>query len=104
MARKGLGNMAMTACFAGPVFNILIGLGLGFGSLSAITGNAETAVHLSPSIVSGLLFIALNGVLILSVGLAFGVPGRIDASYGFSALALYVAYLVTSITLQYYSR
>lgn len=101
MARKGLGNMAMTACFAGPVFNILIGLGLGFGSLAAITGNAETPVHISPSIVSGLLFIALNGILILTVGLVFGVPGRIDASYGFSALALYVAYLVTSITLQY---
>ena len=26
MAKKGLANMAMTACFAGPVFNILIGL------------------------------------------------------------------------------
>ncbi|GAX27176.1 solute carrier family 24 (sodium/potassium/calcium exchanger), member 6 [Fistulifera solaris] len=101
MARKGLGNMAMTACFAGPVFNILIGLGLGFGSLAAITGNPETAVHLSPSIVSGLLFIALNGILILTVGLAFGVQGRIDTSYGFSALALYVAYLVTAISMQY---
>jgi sodium/potassium/calcium exchanger 6 len=101
MARKGLGNMAMTACFAGPVFNILIGLGLGFGSLAAITGNPETAVHLSPSIVSGLLFIALNGILILTVGLALGVPGRIDTWYGFSALALYVAYLVTAISLQY---
>jgi sodium/potassium/calcium exchanger 6 len=33
MARKGLANMAMTACFAGPLFNILVGLGLGFSRL-----------------------------------------------------------------------
>ena len=33
MARKGLANMAMTACFAGPVFNMLVGLGLGFSLL-----------------------------------------------------------------------
>jgi sodium/potassium/calcium exchanger 6 len=26
-ARKGLANVAITACFAGPVFNILVGLG-----------------------------------------------------------------------------
>ena len=25
MARKGLANMAMTACYAGPVFNLLVG-------------------------------------------------------------------------------
>merc|ERR1719445_1478759 len=33
MAREGLGNMAITACFAGPIFNILIGLGTGFSVL-----------------------------------------------------------------------
>ena len=25
MARKGLANMALTACYAGPVFNLLVG-------------------------------------------------------------------------------
>lgn len=30
MARSGFGNMAMTACFAGPLCNMLCGLGLGF--------------------------------------------------------------------------
>jgi len=30
MAKKGLANMAMTACFAGPVFNMLVGTGLGW--------------------------------------------------------------------------
>ena len=28
MARKGLANMALTACYAGPVFNLLVGFPL----------------------------------------------------------------------------
>eukprot|EP00580_Thalassiosira_gravida_P015578 CAMPEP_0201661904 /NCGR_PEP_ID=MMETSP0494-20130426/4135_1 /ASSEMBLY_ACC=CAM_ASM_000839 /TAXON_ID=420259 /ORGANISM="Thalassiosira gravida, Strain GMp14c1" /LENGTH=469 /DNA_ID=CAMNT_0048140137 /DNA_START=205 /DNA_END=1613 /DNA_ORIENTATION=+ len=34
MARKGLANMAITACFAGPLFNILVGCGAGFGGVA----------------------------------------------------------------------
>lgn len=29
-AKAGRSNMALTACFGGPVFNLLIGLGLGY--------------------------------------------------------------------------
>lgn len=43
MARKGLANMAMTACFAGLIFNILVGLGLGFSNLHAQTGKEENS-------------------------------------------------------------
>jgi Ca2+/Na+ antiporter len=42
MARKGLANVAITACFAGPVFNILVGLGCGFGVLRHATGDENT--------------------------------------------------------------
>jgi sodium/potassium/calcium exchanger 6 len=36
MTHKGLANMAITACFAGPIFNILVGLGAGFGVLWSV--------------------------------------------------------------------
>jgi sodium/potassium/calcium exchanger 6 len=100
MARKGLANMAMTACFAGPVFNILVGLGFGFSALAARTGQAERIVTLSSSVMTGFSFITLATVSILSAGLLFG-KGRISKQYGYFSLMLYGVYLITSITLQY---
>jgi sodium/potassium/calcium exchanger 6 len=100
MARKGLANMAMTACFAGPLFNILVGLGLGFSSLAAQTGKVEAAVSLSPSVVTGFLFIIANTGTIVFTGLLLG-QGTIPVKYGYIALTLYSIYLVTSIALQY---
>lgn len=100
MARKGLANMAMTACFAGPVFNILVGLGLGFSSLAAQTGQLEFSVSLSPSVTAGFAFVVLNTVSILGVGLFWG-KGFIPKQYGYVALTLYAIYAITSIALQY---
>lgn len=97
MARKGLANMAMTACFAGPVFNILMGLGMGFSSLAA-AGNAMDSIELSPSVETGFVFLLLNAVLLLGVGFTVG---RIPKHFGYAALALYVVYLLTSIAVQY---
>lgn len=86
MARKGLANMAMTACFAGPLFNILVGLGFGFSSLAAQTGEANREVTVPTSAATGFLFIALNSVVILGTGLGFG-GGMIPKKYGYIAVS-----------------
>ena len=80
-----------------------MGLGLGFGSLAAKTGNAEASVSLSPSIVTGFVFLIANAGAILATGLTFG-NGRINKTYGYVALSLYSIYLISSITLQYRSK
>eukprot|EP00977_Amphora_coffeiformis_P024827 scaffold17307_cov170-Amphora_coffeaeformis.AAC.4 len=86
MARKGLANMAMTACFAGPLFNILVGLGFGFSTLATKTGQANRDVTVSASAATGFLFIALNSMVILLTGLGFGT-GVIPKKYGYIAVS-----------------
>ena len=71
MARKGLANMAMTACFAGPFFNFLVGLGAGFSTLAAKTGQVERQVQLEPAITTGFWFLALNSLVLLVTGLCW---------------------------------
>ncbi len=100
MARKGLANMAMTACFAGPVFNILMGLGLGFSGLASKTGISEAAVVVSPPIVTGFIFVVLNCIMILTTGV-FLCKGRIETNYGYFALGLYITYVIVSISLEF---
>jgi sodium/potassium/calcium exchanger 6 len=98
---KKLPNMAITACFGGPVFNILIGLGGGFGQLNTVMDQEFAEVKLTPSIKVGLLFLAINLLLVLISGLLVN-KGHIPGGYGYVALALYTVYIITSISLQYY--
>ena len=100
MARKGLANMAITACFAGPVFNILIGLGGGFGVLRNATGNDVNFVHITAVINVGFLFCFINCGLVIISGLAIN-KGVIPSGYGYAALVLYSVYIVTSVLLQF---
>ena len=99
MARKGLANMAITACFAGPVFNILIGLGAGFGVMRSVTGTEVNYVHLTPAITTGFVFCFINCGMLLVSGLAIN-KGVIASGYGYAALILYAAYIATSFLLQ----
>jgi len=99
MARKGLANMAMTACFAGPVFNILIGLGMGFSTLSSITGEPETKVTPTSSTIVGIVFNVINTAMLIITGV-FLNRGKIPKTYGYAAVALYIVYVVTCVWLQ----
>lgn len=101
MAKKGLANMAITACFAGPIFNILIGLSLGFLSLQKSTG--ETIIQISnfpANVEAGCGFLIGNCCAILLMGLVFN-KGVVPKTYGYLGLSLYGAYLATALTLYY---
>jgi sodium/potassium/calcium exchanger 6 len=101
MAKKGLANMAITACFAGPIFNILIGLSLGFLSLQKATGQEVIQISSFPANVEvGCGFLIANCFSILLMGLVIN-KGVVPKTYGYLGLCLYAAYLATAIILYY---
>ena len=94
--------MAMTACFAGPVFNMLVGTGVGFSILLSsddpdVSKDATFVVELSPGIIAGFCFIMINSGAIA----AFGTFNKnfVPKEYGYASASLYVVYLITSFLL-----
>ena len=105
MARKGFANMAITACFAGPVFNMLVGLSFGFLALlhrethktpSSLVDNAYP-VELSSGLLTGFVVLVINCCLLVGFGIVNKnvVPGW----YGYVSFSLYGCYLVISFVL-----
>lgn len=91
--------MAITASFAGPVFNILIGLGIGMGLLHRMEKPGHPIeVELNNPLRLGFLFSAVNGILVIFCGVFVG-KGILPKKYGYVAIALYFAYVLTSLFL-----
>jgi len=97
MAKRGLGNVSMTASFAGPVFNILIGLGFGFLFYFAAHDVTEARVKLTSVTFLALACIVLNALVMLGSGVCNG--GRIPRGAGYVAIATYACYVATAVVL-----
>lgn len=98
VARKGLSNMAITACFAGPVLSLLVGCGLGFSAHLKFTGMSSMHIHMTPPLVAGFIFSMINCVLIIICVLCFG-QGTFRKTHGYGLLILYIIYAITSISI-----
>lgn len=97
VARKGLSTMAITASFAGPVFNMLVGLSIGLSLLQSANPDKELVVHLNNPLRIGFLFSVLNGILVIVSGVCVG-KGVIPKKYGIVAAVVYFTYVVASLT------
>ncbi|PSC70482.1 sodium calcium exchanger [Micractinium conductrix] len=90
---RGGNSMAMTACFAGPLFNMLVGLGIGFWSLLQESHLRRAAVTMDPVVLVGCLFIMLNCVCLIVVSLAH--RHWLPAWCGWAMVGGYCAYLAS---------
>lgn len=103
MAGKSAGgtSMAMTACFAGPLFNMLVGLGLGFWMLLADTKERFAMVTFDPVVLVGCIFAMVNcaGVAAVAVLNGHWLPGR----FGWSMIVWYGIYMAVIIVVVTFS-
>lgn len=88
-------SMAMTACFAGPSFNMLVGLGVGFWALLADTDRISVSVQFDPVVLVGCVFAMINCCGIVAVALLnkHWLPSR----FGWSMIVWYGVYVAVMI-------
>jgi sodium/potassium/calcium exchanger 6 len=105
MAKAGHASMAITACFAAPLFNILISLSMGFSSLLHKLGTSSVAVSLTPEVLLGGCFLMGYNLTIVLVGRCCGQ--RLPAWFATFARCWYALYFVlacVSGVMQHYHK
>jgi len=93
MARAGHASIATTACFAAPLFNMLMSLALGFGGYLAKLGAGSVAVRLTPEVALGCGALVIYNLAIIVVGRACG---RLPRWFAVFARCWYGLYFVVA--------
>jgi sodium/potassium/calcium exchanger 6 len=88
-------SMAMTACYAGPLFNMLVGLGVGFWALLVDRHGSSAPVAFDPVVLVGCAFAAANcaGVAAAAARNGHRLPGRA----GWAMVGWYGCYLAVVV-------
>jgi sodium/potassium/calcium exchanger 6 len=95
IAKRGYGEMAIAGCYGGPVFNILIGLGL---SLTyACIQNYPKAVKLDYDLSAVISLIFLYTSLISTLIIVWLRGFKIEKSLGYYLIGLYILYTVIQV-------
>ena len=97
MARTSFSNMAMTACFGGPMCNLLTGLGLGF--LALLSSSSASVATVELTFVTGInaFILVANCVAIAAVGVLHSK--WVPRWYGLVLLCIYVCYIAINFSM-----
>lgn len=95
VAKQGLGEMAMAGCYGGPVFNLLIGLGVSFSYVCSLSypNDFEVAFDISTKISLGFLFFILPS----TYAIIFYSDFHITPMLGYYLLSVYGIYTVMQL-------
>lgn len=95
MARQGFSRMAVSACFGGPLLNMLLSIGISCTYLTISNGHPIQLHHdYNQYVISaGFLAASLSSSAIIIPLMGFKIPRM----YGAYLILLYIAYLITSI-------
>ncbi|KAF9960698.1 hypothetical protein BGZ72_006268 [Mortierella alpina] len=97
IAKLGFPRMALSACFGGPLLNMLVGLGIS-GVYVTLKTSEDISLEISPT-----LFVSLVAVLLTMLGMFVVVPrnGYVFARWwGWTLLTVYVVSMVVNVILE----
>lgn len=102
VAKAGHPAMAMAGCFAGPMFNMLVGLGTALVMQTADVFPDAYQLHFHVGIVIAFVFLLLSlmGSLLVITWSRFKVP----RFWGFCLVGLYVVFTIVSLIIAKFSR
>jgi sodium/potassium/calcium exchanger 6 len=100
MAKAGHGSTAITACFAAPLFNMLMSLSLGFSSYLHKLGAGAVHVELTSEVALGCVFLMGYNVVIIVVGRL--CDNRLPPWFACFARAWYALYFGLSLFFGFY--
>lgn len=101
VAKAGQPAMAMAGCFAGPMFNMLFGLGTALVIQTANVFPEAYELHFHTSIVVAFVFLILSlmGSLLVVIWNRFRVP----RFWGFCLVGLYIVFMAVSLIIAKFS-
>ena len=97
VARMGYPLMALSACFGGPMLNILLGIGLSGAYLTTRTGQ-PVSIQMSTT-----LFVSGFSLLVVLCGTLITVPMNgfiMSRKWAFGLIAVYVAVMACNIIVE----
>jgi sodium/potassium/calcium exchanger 6 len=98
LAKMGLPNMAVAACFGGPMLNIIMGIGVSTLYHNLTHGGGPYKVQVTPILISSATALTLG--LLSSLILVPWNKWRGNASLGAYLIVLYVISMLINVTLE----
>ncbi|CAO3598482.1 unnamed protein product [Absidia cylindrospora] len=98
MARMGYPLMAMSACFGGPMLNILLGIGIG---ATYVTGQRQEPY---PIAVSSTIIVSSIGLLVVLISALVLVPlngYRMSRLFGYSWMGIYLIIMIINLVVEF---
>lgn len=101
IAKAGQPAMAMAGCFAGPMFNMLVGLGTALVMQTANVYPEAYVLHFHVGIVIAFVFLLLSlmGSLLVITWCRF----RVHRFWGLSLVGIYVLFMIVSVAIAKFS-